>query len=116
MDLTSFVKATVSGVPLVFVVIGFVYWFKQFKKPDGSQLFSGNTLLLVSMCWGLLLGGGYVVSATHPPVGEWWPVYVYWFAVFVYGIAMGIVASGLYSAVKAIIEKQFASLFEKLVK
>lgn len=114
MDLISFVKPAVAGVPLVFVIIGFVYWFKQFKHPDGKPLFSGNTLLLVSMGWGLLLGGGYMLSATRPPVGDWWIGYVYWFGVFIYGVAMGIVASGLYSAVKALIEKQFAAVFEAL--
>jgi hypothetical protein len=115
MDLTSFIKATVAGVPLVFVIIGFVYWFKQFQKADGSPLFSGNILLLISMAWGLLLGGGYMVASTRPPIGDVWIVFVFWFGVFVYGIAMGIVASGLYSAVKAVIEKQFTTLLEKMV-
>jgi len=115
MDLTSFVKATVAGVPLIFVVIGVVYWFKQFKRPDGSPLFSGNTLLLISMGWGLFLGSGYMISVTRPPVGDWWTLFVYWFAVAIYGLAMGIVASGLYNAVKAIVEKQFAALFSRLV-
>jgi hypothetical protein len=110
LDLTSFIKASAAGVPLVFVVIGFVHWFKQFKKADGSALFDGNVTLLVAMFWGLLLGGGYMVTQTRPPGGDWWPVFVYWFAVFVYGVAQGIVASGLYSAVKGIIEKQFEKL------
>ncbi len=115
MDMTSFVKASVAGVPLVFAVIGFVYWFKQFKKADGAPRFSGNVLLLVSMSWGLIIGGGYMVTQTRPPAVDGWIIFTYWFAVFIYGVAMGLVASGIYSAVKDVVEKQFSKIFD-LVK
>lgn len=114
-DLTSFLKASVSGVPLIFIIIGMVYWFKQFKTPSGERLFSGNVLLLVSMGWGLLLGGGYIVATTRPPNTDAWLIYVYWFGCLAYALAMGIVASGLYNVVKDAIDKGFMELGKKLL-
>lgn len=116
MDLNLFLQASVSGVPLVFVVIGIVQWFKVFKKGDGSPVFSGNVLNIISMFVGLLLGGGYMLIQTRPPSGDWYPSLTYWFSTAVYGLAMGLVASGLYNTAKELIEKNFAELFKVLNK
>lgn len=108
MDFEGFAKATVAGVPLVVVIIGMVYWFKLFKRKDGTAVFQGNGLLLVSMGWGLLLGSMYMLTQQRPPAGgDWWPSLVYWFAVVVYGLMMGLTASGLYEVAKGIVEKMF---------
>lgn len=114
MDLSNFLKASVAGVPLVFVIIGLVEWCKRFKRADGSQAINGNWLLLISMILGLVLGGGFMISQTRPPIGDWWTSFVYWFALLVYGLAMGIVGSGLYTAVKGMVEGQFVKLFERI--
>jgi len=106
MDFTTFITtATVGAVPLVFVIIGLVEYFKKLGV-------KGNTLLLISMGIGILFGVPYMVSQQRPPAGDWFPIFTYWFAAIVYGIAMGLVASGLYDVVKAIIEK----LFGKTIK
>jgi hypothetical protein len=88
--------AMVSGVPLLLVVMGLVEWFK-------AQGVIGKTLGYISMAVGLLLGGGFMVTQTRPPLGDWWTGYVYWFGVVIYGLGMGIVASGLYDLVKKIL-------------
>lgn len=116
MDLVSFAQATVAGVPLVLVIMGLVEWFKRFHKRDGTAMFSGNGLLLVSMGLGLLFGGLYMVSQQRPPVGDWWTVGVYWFAVAVYGLMMGLVASGIYEVAKSLVEKLFAQLIKAMGK
>jgi NhaP-type Na+/H+ or K+/H+ antiporter len=107
MDWSAFTKATVAGIPLLFVVLGLVEWLKKFNKPDGTPKFDGNVILLLSLGLGLLFGGGYMITVTRPPILDLWEIYVYWFAVVVYGLAMGLVASGLYDAVKTMIEKIF---------
>jgi len=100
LDLVSFLEASVKGIiPIVFVIVGLVEWFKRFKDKEGNQKFTENKLLIISMVIGLLLGSGWMVSNERPPVaGDWWSLYVYWFAVGVYGFALGIVASGIYDA------------------
>lgn len=114
MDLASFAQVSVAGVPLVLVVIGMTYWAKSFKKPDGNQLITGNGLLVISMAIGLVLGGGYMLTQTRPPAGDWWPAVQYWFALAVYGLAMGLVASGIYEVAKGIVEKTFSSQLAKI--
>lgn len=115
LDLSGFAKASVVGVPLVLVIIGLVYWFKSFKRADGSRLFTGNQLLVISMLIGLVLGGLYMMTQTRPPTGDWWLIMGYWFAVWVYGLMMGIVASGLYEVAKGFVEKTFSELFKNTV-
>lgn len=115
MNWSSFTDAAVTGVPLVFVIVGLVYWFKEFKAQDGSPLFTGNQILIISMIWGVLIGGGYQVFKTPLPEDPGvYPLYTYWFAVLVYGVAMGLVASGLYSTVKSLVEKQFDKLLQAM--
>ena len=100
LDLVSFLEASVKGIiPIVFVIVGLVEWFKRFKDKEGNQKFTENKLLIISMVIGLLLGSGWMITNERPPVaGDWWTIYIYWFAVGIYGLALGIVASGIYDA------------------
>ena len=91
--------AMVRGVPLLFVVVGLVEWAKSL----GAQ---GNALRLSSMAVGIVLGLGFMVTQTEPPVDGWYPAYVYWFGNVVYGLGLGLVASGLYDTVKRLLTKQ----------
>lgn len=77
----------INGVPLVAVVIGLVEWFKRFG-------IGGNALMLVSMSIGLILGGAYQY-AVNPPAD-----FADWLGLVVYGLMLGLVASGIYDAFK----------------
>lgn len=115
IDPQGFAKASVAGVPLVLVIVGLVVWFKSFKNSDGSRKFTGNQLLIISMLIGLLFGGSWMITQTRPPAADWYPIFVYWFAVVAYGAMMGIVASGLYEVARSFVEKTFAELFKNVV-
>lgn len=86
MDIAAYTNAIVAGVPLLFVVIGLV----QFAKKLGA---AGNVLIIVSMAIGLVLGAGFQFATNGFPVN-----FGGWFAVVVYGLGLGIVASGVYDA------------------
>jgi energy-coupling factor transporter transmembrane protein EcfT len=83
----DFQQYLVAGVPLVFVVLGLV----EFVKRLGLK---GNWLIVVSMLIGAALGIGYQCTVAVP-VG-----FNGWFSVSVFGLAVGLVASGIYDAVK----------------
>lgn len=84
MDFSSYV---IAGVPLVLVVLGLVEWVKSL----GLQ---GVAVKFVSMAIGLILGIGYQLSLAVP-VG-----FSGWFSVSVFGLGLGLVASGIYDALK----------------
>jgi len=84
--------AIVAGLPLVLVVIGLVEWFKQL----GVQ---GNVLRYVSMAIGLVIGIAYQISLGLPAD------FAGWFGAAVYGLALGLVASGIYDAASDIVHK-----------
>jgi len=84
MDFTSYL---VAGVPLVLVVLGLVEWVKSL----GLQ---GVAVKLVSMAIGLVLGIGYQLSIAVP-VG-----FSGWFGTIVFGLALGLIASGIYDVLK----------------
>ncbi len=105
-DLTQFFEVAAAGVPrLLLVIMGLVEYFKRFKRKDGTQLFTGNVLLLISMAIGLLFGLAWVIFQVRPPGSspDWWPVYVYWFGAGLYGLVLGLVASGLYDVLKDVV-------------
>lgn len=115
MELEIFLKAAVAGIPLLFPVWGLVQLFKLFKNSEGGQLINGNVLLIISFAWGLILGGGYMVFATQPPVadGNWYTQYVYWFGVIFYGLSIGILASVFWEALKVIVDKAIQKFIAK---
>ena len=81
----------VAGVPLLLVVIGLVEWVKKINVPS-------NALPFVSMGIGLVLGSGYQIAENGVPLD-----FAGWFAVIVFGLAIGLVASGLFDAAKNIV-------------
>lgn len=82
-----FENILIAGIPLLAVVIGLVQFIKGFGL-------SGNTVKLLSLTVGLLLGGGYQYSLGAPVD------FAGWFALVVFGLGLGLVASGLYDAAK----------------
>ncbi|MFA5154277.1 MAG: hypothetical protein WC554_17130 [Clostridia bacterium] len=82
----DFQQYVIAGVPLLFVVLGSVEFVKSFGL-------KGNVVKIVSVVIGLLFGIGYQLSVAMP-VG-----FAGWFAVTVFGIALGLVASGIYDVI-----------------
>ena len=77
----------VLGVPLIFVVMGLV----ELSKAFGA---SGKLLVGLSMGIGLVIGVLYQISLGMPAD------FAGWFGAAIYGIALGITASGVYNAVR----------------
>ena len=90
------IDVMVKGIPLFAVVMGLVQWFKTVKVPSAALPF-------ISMSMGLILGVGYQISQT-PLVS-----YGDWFAAVIYGLTLGLVASGIYDAGKSIVGKVFGN-------
>ena len=78
-----FDNASVAGIPLLAFVLGLVQWVKGFNL-QGAQV------KIASMVIGVLLGVGYQFSVAVPVD------FTGWFGVAVFGIALGLTASGLY--------------------
>ncbi len=96
-QLADYFGAMVKGIPLLLIVVGLV----EYIKKAGA---TGTKLLVWSMVIGLLLGVGFMLTQERPPVGDWWPIFTYWFGNVAYGLGLGIVASGLYDTVKGILK------------
>ena len=77
----------VGGLPLSAVVFGLVEFIKSFGL-------KGHWLTIVSMLLGLAFGVSYQIANAGLPVG-----FTGWFAVAVFGLMLGLVASGLYDFV-----------------
>lgn len=78
----------VAGVPLLAVCFGLVQWLKTaFNLQDRPVLF-------VSMGVGLLLGVGFKLSVLIPTS------FAEWFGVVLFGLSLGLVASGIYKGIK----------------
>lgn len=84
--------AIVAGLPLVLVVLGLVEWVKRLGL-------AGKAVVIVSMAIGLALGLAYQVSIAVPID------FAGWFGAAVYGIGLGLVASGVYDVGKSILNK-----------
>jgi len=83
-DISAYFDAAVQGIPLLFVVLGLVEWLKPY-------ITEAKYLRLASMAIGLLLGGGYLLATVGFPSD-----FAGWFSVVVYGLGVGVVASGIY--------------------
>jgi len=77
----------VNGLPLSAVVFGLVEFIKSFGL-------KGRWLTIASMLLGLAFGVSYQIANAGIPVS-----FAGWFAVAVFGIMLGLVASGLYDFV-----------------
>ena len=84
--------AIVAGLPLVLVVLGLVEWVKRLGL-------AGKAVVIVSMAIGLALGLAYQVSIAVPID------FAGWFGAAVYGIGLGLLASGIYDVGKSILNK-----------
>ncbi|MEJ5222845.1 MAG: hypothetical protein WHV44_00195 [Anaerolineales bacterium] len=78
----------VNGIPLAVLVIALVEWVKRFG-------IEGKALNAVSMAIGALVGVAYWY-AQSPLV-----TFADWFGAIVYGLTLGLVASGVYDAAKS---------------
>lgn len=79
----------INGIPLIAVVLALVEWVKGFGV-------SGSTLRVVSMLIGVALGGAYMYSTAVPAD------FAGWLGLVVYGLALGLSASGLFDAAKSV--------------
>lgn len=84
----DFSGAIVNGIPLVLAVIGLVEWSKQLGV-------SGRALQVLSMLVGVALGILYQYSV-QPLVD-----FAGWFGAVIYGLGMGLIASGIYDAIRS---------------
>ena len=89
----DFTGAMVNGLPLLTVVLGLVAWVKGWGV-------EGNALRASSMIIGLLLGVGYMFGDLGLPA-----TFGGWFGFIVYGLGLGLTASGIYDAGAGIVAK-----------
>lgn len=80
-----FENIVVAGIPLLAIVIGLVQFIKGFGL-------NGNAVKALSIAIGLLLGGAYQYTVAAPVD------FAGWFSIVVFGLGLGLVASGLYNA------------------
>jgi hypothetical protein len=81
-------EQVVNGIPLVALVIALVEWIKRFGV-------EGKALNAVSMAVGAVVGIAYWY-AQSPLIS-----FADWFSAVVYGLALGLVASGVYDAARS---------------
>lgn len=93
MNLDTFKDAVVMGVPLVVFVLAFVQWLKS------KMELAGKVVEITSVLVGLLFGLGYQFSLGMQPTFAWW------FGSVVYGLALGLFASGGYDLIVEVMKK-----------
>lgn len=76
----------INGVPLVAVVMALVQFY-------GVMGVSGKAQFVSSLVTGILLGVGYMISVNGVPVD-----FAGWFGQGFYGLALGLMAAGVYNA------------------
>jgi len=84
----DFSDAMISGIPLALVVLGAV----EFVKAMGLK---GRVLLIASLVIGTVLGVLYRMSVAMPVD------FAGWLGAAVYGVALGLTASGVYEAMRS---------------
>jgi Na+/proline symporter len=101
LNLAVYFSAGVAGVPLVFVVIGLVWWLGETFQLTGAAKYTA------SLVTGWVCGALYMVSISAPPGfdGGWWAVFVYWFSTVMYGLGLGLLASLLWDTAKDLLNK-----------
>lgn len=77
----------VNGIPLVVLVVALVEWTKRFG-------IEGKALNAVSMAIGAIIGVGYWYA--QQPLAS----FSDWFGAVIYGLALGLTASGVYDAAR----------------
>lgn len=93
-DFTKFFSAVAENAPIVvLVVLGLVTFIGKLGVKGIWQMISG-------MLIGLIFGGAFMIAALGLPHD-----FPGWFSVIIYGLAMGLVASGIYETGKEITTK-----------
>ena len=90
----AFLAASVFGIPIILLVIGFTYAAGEKFKIQGKWQF------LAALVFGLIFGGGYQAG-----VGSLGYAWFGWFSYAIYGLLMGLIASWLYDAGKDLLAK-----------
>lgn len=84
----DFSEIVINGIPLIFVVMGLVELLKDFGVV-------GKALTASSFAIGLIIGILYQISI-EIPVG-----FAGWFGTVIFGLALGLVASKIYDAMRS---------------
>jgi len=92
-DLKAFADASVTGIPLVVFVLALTTWVADVVGAQGKQK------MIIAMIVGLLAGGGYQLTQAMPAS------FAGWFAVAVYGISLGLLASGVWDTGRLLADK-----------
>ena len=93
MDFSTFFKAAADNAPWVLaVVLGLVTFY-------GKAGISGKAQLFSSLATGLIIGSLFMCAALGFPND-----FTGWFEVIIYGVAMGLTASGVYEVGKKLID------------
>ena len=85
IDLTQILSEAINGSPIIVIVLGLTQWFKE-----TFSITSNRWANITSMLIGLLAGGGYLI-VQNPPTDA-----LTWFLDGVYGVVLGLVASGIF--------------------
>ena len=98
--LSVYTEAAPGGIPLAFVVIGLVAWFKMM----GAQ---GKVLTGLGMAFGILFGSAYMYAQTYQQftAGMGGAIVGPILAIVVYGVGLGITATGSYKAGEGLLLK-----------
>ena len=83
--MNDFTSLLVGGIPLMVVIFGLV----EFSKSLGL---AGKKMTIFSMLLGVAFGVAYQIAINGVPAG-----FAAWFAIVVYGLAIGLVTSGFYN-------------------
>lgn len=104
MDFSQFFDAAADNAPWVlFVVLGLVTFYGKVGVAGKAQLFS-------ALGTGLVIGSLFMCASLGFPHD-----FTGWFEVIIYGLAMGLTASGVYEAGKTLITKGNAKQTEHLL-
>ena len=87
--MTDFNTLIVGGIPLIVVIFGLV----EFIKSLGLK---GRVLTIVSLVLGLVFGMAYQIAQAGMPAG-----FAGWFTTLIFGLAIGLTASGFYKFIDA---------------
>lgn len=102
-DLSVIWKAASGGIPLILIVFCGVAFMRKVGVPSVY-------LPYASLLWGLVLGGGYQLAAGVPST------FAGWFALVIYGLALGFLASLFYDEMKRVIDRLLEKYFPKTVE
>lgn len=81
----EFTEATVSGIPLIVIVLGLTQFIKLLFLARGEIV-----VRAISAVVGLLIGVAYQYAVLTPQLPSQWLIVAVW------GIVMGLIASGIY--------------------